>query len=372
MEIRKVPFFNYPAVFKTYEEDFLRIFKDVGHRGAFIMQKDMADFERNLAEYTGAKFCVGLNNATDAILLGLLAAGIKQGDEVLFCSHTFVATAGAIHFAGGVPVPVEAGADHLMDVDQIEKAITKKTKFVVPTQLNGRTCKMDKMIAVAKKHGLKIIEDSAQGLGSKYKGKSAGTFGEAACISFYPAKNLGTLGDSGALLTNNEDIYQQVIQLRDHGRDPKTGEIMRFGYNMRMDNLHGAFLNFLLQKYDSVVARRREVAEVYETNLKNVEEIIRPPAPDSHPDHFDVFQNYEIEAKDRDQLKTYLGERGIGSMVQWGGKAVHQFAGLNLKYSLPFTENLFRRMLLVPLNNTISNDEVKYICDNIKSFYARK
>lgn len=369
MSTRKVPFFDYPALFHSNEQDYMRIFRDVCERGAYILQKDLSDFERNLAEYAGSKFCVGLNNATDALMLGFIAAGIKPGDEVLFCSHTFVATAGAVHMAGGVPVPVEAGPDHLMDPQSLERAITSKTKFILPTHLNGRTCKMDQISAIAKKHGLRILEDAAQGLGSKYHGKMAGTFGEASCISFYPAKNLGALGDSGVLLTDNENIYEQVLLLRDHGRNHKTGEVERFGYNMRMDNLQAAFLNFLLQKYDSTVARRREIGALYYTHLNSVSELVLPPPPESDADHFDVFQNYEIEALRRDELKKYLAEKGIGTIVQWGGKAVHQFAGLKMSTNLPYTETLFKNMLMLPINLFISNDDVKYVSEQIKNFY---
>ena len=186
----KVPFFNYPHVFTSQEEELMSVIRDVGRRGAFIMQKDLADLEVNLAAYTGAKYVVGVANATDAIQLGLMAGGIESDDEVIFCSHTMVATASAIHFAGAVPVPVEAGPDHLMDPGAIEAAITPKTKAIMPTQLNGRTADMDAIQAIADKHGLMLFEDAAQALGSKFKGKCAGTFGVASCISFYPAKVL--------------------------------------------------------------------------------------------------------------------------------------------------------------------------------------
>jgi dTDP-4-amino-4,6-dideoxygalactose transaminase len=365
---REVPFFNYPHVFISQEDAFLSIIKDTGHRGAFIMQKDLADFERNLAAYTGAKYAVGVGNATDALQIPLMAGGMGPGDEVIFCSHTMVATAAAIHFAGATPVPVETGPDHLIDPDGIEAAITQRTKAIMPTQLNGRTAEMDTIMAIAEKHGLEVYEDAAQALGSKFKGKCAGTFGKASAISFYPAKVLGCLGDGGAILTNDEKVYCTILSLRDHGRD-ETGEVVRWGLNSRLDNIQAALLNYQLKGYQKVIDRRREIAMLYQERLGAVEQLVLPPAPDSDPDHFDVFQNYEIEAERRDELQSYLKERGVGTLIQWGGKAVHQFKKLGFAQSLPFTERLIERMLMVPMNMSLSDDDVNYVCDWIVDFY---
>ena len=365
----KVPFFNYPHVFTSQEEELMSVIRDVGRRGAFIMQKDLADFEVNLTTYTGAKYVVGVANATDAIQLGLMAGGIESDDEVIFCSHTMVATASAIHFAGAVPVPVEAGPDHLMDPGAIEAAITPKTKAIMPTQLNGRTADMDAIQAIADKHGLMLFEDAAQALGSKFKGKCAGTFGVASCISFYPAKVLGCLGDGGVVLTNDEDVCRKLLLLRDHGRDD-NGEIVLWGFNSRLDNLQAAILDFQLKDYNKNIDRRRAIAALYQERLGDIEQLVLPPAPDSDSDHFDVFQNYEIEAERRDDLKAWLAENGVGTLIQWGGKAVHQFRKLGFRQELPFTERLFERMLMLPMNMSVSDEDVEYVCDCIIDFYV--
>jgi dTDP-4-amino-4,6-dideoxygalactose transaminase len=297
MTTRLVPYFNYPHVFSSHEEEFISIFQDVGRRGAFIMQKDLRDFEQHLAEYTGAKYALGVANATDGLHFSVRAAGIGSGDEVIFCSHTMTATAAAIHFAGAIPVPVECGADHLIDPESVKAAITSRTKAIMPTQLNGRTCDMDALQAIADEHGLLIIEDAAQGLGSKYKGKDAGTFGLASAISFYPAKNLGCLGDGGAVVTNDDDMYHTLMLLRDHGRN-EHGEVEMWGLNSRLDNLQAAILDYRLARYDNEeVARRRQIASMYQELLGDVKELVLAPAPDSDPDHFDIYQNYEIEAE---------------------------------------------------------------------------
>lgn len=365
---KHVPFFNYPFVFTSEEDELLAVIRDVGHRGAFIMQKDLTEFEAALAAYTGAAYAVGVANATDGLQLGLMAGGLRPGEEVIFCSHTMVATASAIHFAGGIPVPVDTAADHTIDVNAIEAAITPRTRAIMPTQLNGRTADMDGIREIAQRRGLLLFEDAAQALGSQFKGQCAGTFGVASAISFYPAKVLGCLGDGGAVLTNDEQVYRALVRLRDHGRE-EDGEIVEWGFNSRLDNLQAAILNVRLRGYPQIVERRRALAALYQERLADLEQLMLPPAPDSDPDHFDVFQNYEIEADRRDELKTYLGERGVGTIVQWGGKAVHQFRKLGFQQTLPNTERLFESMLLLPLNMALSDDDVQYVCDCIRNFY---
>jgi dTDP-4-amino-4,6-dideoxygalactose transaminase len=365
-----VPFFNYPHVFAPQETDFLAIIRAVGRRGAFIMQRDLADFEQNLAAFLEARHALGVGNATDGLHFAVRAAGIAPGDEVIISSHTMIATAAAVHFAGATPVPVECGPDHLIDPAAVEAAVTPRTRAIMPTQLNGRTCNMDALQAIAAKHGLPIVEDAAQGLGSKFKGRCAGTFGIASAISFYPAKVLGCFGDGGAVVTNDDAIHERIYELRDHGRST-SGEIVSWGLNSRLDNLQAAVLDFQLKKYDTVIHRRRRLAALYTERLKNVPEAVLPPAPDSGPDHFDIYQNYEIEAEERDQLKQHLKDHGVGTLIQWGGQAVHQLRALGFTQHLPYTDWLFTRLLMLPMNMSLSDDDVHYVCDNIRSFYGR-
>ena len=366
---KNIPFFNYPHLFESQKEEFLKIICDVGSRGAFIFQKDLAGFEQNLASYSGTNYAVGVANATDALEILLHVSGIGEGDEVVFCSHTMVATASAIHVNGAIPVPVEAGSDHLICPESVRKAITPRTRAIMPTQLNGRTCNMDAIMEIAEEHDLMIIEDSAQALGSKFKGRHAGTFGVGGCISFYPAKILGCLGDGGAVLVDDEEIYKKMILMRDHGRDPETGDVVLWGRNSRLDNLQAAILDAQFKNYQQIIDRRREIANIYQSCLCHLEQLVLPPAPGSEPDHFDVFQNYEIEAENRDELKIFLAENGVGTLIQWGGKAVHQFRKLGFNQSLPYTEQLFERILMIPMNMSLSDDDVRYVCDSIQAFY---
>lgn len=364
-----IPFFNYQSLFKDYEKIFIEIYSDIGRRGAYIMQKDLSNFEANVEKYTGIKHAIGVGNATDAMQLLLKAGGIGIGDEVIFCSHTMIATASAIAFTGATPIPVEVGVDHLIDPNSIIKAITPRTKAIMPTQLNGRVADMDKILDIAQKHGLQVYEDSAQALGASYKGQCAGSFGLGGCISFYPAKTLGCFGDGGLVLTNDDDIYNLIKLMRDHGRED-DGNISVWGFNSRLDNLQAAILNFFFQNYDDTVRRRRCIASLYNENLEDLDCVILPPSPASNGYHFDIYQNYEIEAEKRDELKLYLSSKGVGTLIQWGGKAVHEFRDLGFNQSLPFTEQVMKKSLMLPLNMTVTDEEVEYICSCIRNFYS--
>lgn len=369
--MQSVPFFNYSALFVSQQEHLLQTFQDVSCRGAFITQKDLSDFEQHLAEFSGARYAIGVGNATDAMEMLLAAAGISSGDEVIFCSHTMVATASAIHVNGATPVPVEAGPDHLIDPVSIEQAITPRTKAIMPTQLNGRTCDMAIVQEIADKHNLLIFEDSAQALGSRFQGRHAGTFGVGGCISFYPAKILGCLGDGGAVLCNDRDIYDKILLMRDHGRNPLTGDIDLWGRNSRLDNLQAAFLDLQFKEYDKIISRRRYIATIYQEQLGPLGQLLLPPAPDSSPDHFDVFQNYEIEAERRDELKVYLTDQGVGTLIPWSGKAVHQFNKLGFSQLLPYTDELFKKLLMIPMNMSLSDADVHYVAGCITDFYKK-
>jgi dTDP-4-amino-4,6-dideoxygalactose transaminase len=197
----------------------------------------------------------------------------------------------------------------------------------------------------------------------------AGTFGAASAISFFPAKTLGSLGDGGAVLTSDDAIAQRVRRLGDHGRSG-SGEIEDWGLNSRLDNLQAAILDWRLARLDSAIERRRSIARRYHARLSSLGPLVLPPAPDDAGPHFDTYQNYEIEAEQRDKLRAFLESRGIGTIVQWGGKAVHQWPALGFKVRLPFTERLFERLLLVPMNTSLSDDEADYVCDQISAFYG--
>ena len=365
-----VPFFDYSSLFREQESELVEIFKTIGRRGAFIKQDDLAQFEAELSRFVNVAFALGVGNATDGLYLALQAVGVGPGQEVIFSSHTMLATAAAIHACGATPVPVDCGTDHLISPAAVEASISDRTTAILPTHLNGRTCDMEALCALAKKHNLAIIEDAAQALGAKYRGRFAGTFGSAAAISFYPAKVLGCLGDGGAVITDDNAVYDVVYQLANFGTN-RDGEVVRWGMNSRLDNLQAAILSFRLKHLQNSIARRRSIARHYRERLVSVEEITLPPGPDSDVDHFDVYQNYEIEAARREPLIRCLAENGIEARVQWGGRTVHQHSALRLNRSLPQTDRIAARMLLLPMNTSLSDDDIERVCDVILDFYHK-
>jgi dTDP-4-amino-4,6-dideoxygalactose transaminase len=231
---------------------------------------------------------------------------------------------------------------------------------------------MDPVMALAREHNLAVVEDAAQALGSKFNDRFAGTFGVAGTFSFYPAKVLGCFGDGGGLVTNDDGIAERVRLLRDHGRNA-DGEVIAWGTNSRLDNLQAAVLNFKLKTFPRDLERRRAIARIYDAGLRDLAQLVLPPGPDAGAGHHDIYQNYEIEAERRDELKAHLEKAGVRTIVQFGGKAVHQFSGLGIAgVSLPFTEKMYTRLLLLPMNTTLTDDDANYIVDAVRRFYGKK
>jgi len=367
----KVPYINYPLQYQKLRTEILATVDEVLSRGDVMLRQQLRDFEANLAAFVGTKDAVGTSNCTDAMHLTLRAAGIGPGDEVITVSHTFVATAAAIHHAGAVPVLVDIGPDHNMDMDLVEAAVTPKTKAVMPVHLNGRLCEMDRLMSLAQKHNLLVIEDTAQALGGAYNGVKGGNWGLGGCFSFYPAKLLGAYGDAGALVTNSEEMAEKVRRLRDHGRLP-DGDLAGWSFNCRMDNLHAAILDLKLKHVPAWIDRRREIAALYHQYLSDLDQLVLPPPPTTDGPFFDVFQNYEIEAEDRDNLRTFLTDQGIETMISWGGRGVHQFPALGLSHHrLPVTERMFQRVLMLPMHCELEDDQVRYVAECLRNFYRR-
>jgi dTDP-4-amino-4,6-dideoxygalactose transaminase len=372
--MQEIPFFDYSAIYKRYEVEFDRIFKDVCSRGAFILQKDLEEFEKNLSIFLGVDCAFGVADGTNAMVLGLKACEIGEGDEVIIASHTYIATAAAVRLVGAEPVFADIGDDFMFCPESAEKLITRKTKALMPTQLNGRCCDMKKIEAVASKHGLMVFEDSAQGLGAKFQGKKAGTFGKFGTLSFYPAKLLGCFGDGGAIMTNDKSVSDRLALLRDHGRDDE-GRVVDWGTNSRLDNLQAAFLNFRLKNYSEDISRRRNIALMYHEAFSGHPFLYLPKEP-SQGDHFDVYQNYELAAEHRDELQKWLSENGVKTIVQWGGSPVHHFSKLGYgaeKYNnLPKTDWFFERCLMLPMHMSLSDKDVQYIAAQVLSFYENR
>lgn len=368
--MKTIPFFPYADLFKRDEAALTEVMMGVCRRGAYIQQQECRDFDANLARFMGVKHAFGVANGTDAIIIGLKAVGVGSGDEVILPSHTYIATAASVHLVGATPVLAECGPDHMLDAADVAKRITPRTKAIMPVQVNGRTCDMDALQAVADKHGLMIVEDAAQGLGSRFKGRCAGTFGKFGTISFYPAKLLGCFGDGGAIVTDDDEVAEKIALLKDHGRNA-DGRVVAWGYNSRLDNMQAAVLDYKLKSYPKDIERRRAVAARYQAGLGDLAELTLPLAPGADERHFDVYQNYELEADRRDELRTYLDGHGVKTIIQWAGTPVHQFKELGFTVSLPVTDKFFTRCLMLPMNVVVSDDEVDYIVSTIRGFYGR-
>jgi dTDP-4-amino-4,6-dideoxygalactose transaminase len=366
---RQIPFFNYPALFARDEGELMPIINDVLRRGAYIMQRDLAEFEADLAAYLGVRHVVGVADGTVALMMGLRAAGIRPGDEVIVPSHTFVASAAAIHHVGATPVLADCGPDHLITAQSVERKLTPRTRGIMPVQLNGRTANMDGILRIAADRNLVIVEDSCQALGSRFKGRFAGTFGAAGTCSFYPSKTLGCFGDGGAVFTNDDAVASHLRLLRDHGRS-SSGDVTTFGYNSRLDNVQAAVLKFKLARYEAEIMKRRHLAGIYRSRLAGLSQLLLPPGPDTGGDHFDIFQNYELEAERRDELRSFLEAQGIKTLVQWGGKTIHQFPELGLNSDVPYTEAMTQKFMLLPMNTSLDDTDVHYVCDQVLRFYG--
>lgn len=368
-----VPFFDWQALYAERADEYRRILHETASAGGFILQAAVAEFESALAGYLGVRHAIGLSDCTNAMLLGLRASGLRPDDEVIMPGHGFIAAAQSIHFAGGMVVPVELGDDWLIDPDAIRAAITPRTRAIVAVHVNGRVCDMTAIHAIAADHGLLIFEDAAQALGATFLGTPAGRHGKWGAFSFYPSKTLGCFGDAGALVTDDDAIAETVRAMRNHGAGPDKvipHDCAIWGTNARIDNLHAAILTYKLGWYDQAIARRRAIATRYHEAFRDLSAFDLPPAPDSDPQRYDIFQNYEICCDRRDELRTHLASLGIGTIVQWGGTGIHQFRNLGLERLLPRTDRFFARSLLLPMNHLLSDAQVDCVIDGVRAYFA--
>jgi dTDP-4-amino-4,6-dideoxygalactose transaminase len=370
-----VPFFDWKALFAERSDDYLRIIEQTCSSGGFILHAAVEEFERKLAAYVGVKHAIGLSDCTNAMLLGLRGCGVRLGDEIILPSHAFIAAAQAIHFAGAVPVPVDLDESDgcLIDPAAAEAAITPRTRGIMAVHVNGRVCDMDALQAIADRHGLEIYEDAAQALGAWLDGRPAGTFGRWAAFSFYPSKTLGCFGDAGALVTDDDDLADAVRAMRNHGAGSDkriSPDCDRWGTNSRLDNVHAAILLYKLGWYGEAIARRREIAGRYEEAFDGIAELTLPPGPAADDRHFDIFQNYEVRCDCRDALRGHLDDRLIGTIVQWGGTALHHFRSLGFTQQLSRTDRFFETSLLLPMNHLLTDDQVDWVIEAVQEFFG--
>ena len=366
----KVPFFDYPQHFLSDKQAYERIFAEVMSRGSFIMQEELRQFEADLSSFLGVRHAIGVADGTVALTMSLLSSGIQPGDEVIISSHTFIATAASIHHIGAVPVVCDCDTRGMIDVSKISELVTKKTRAIMPTQLNGTTCDMDELSDLCSSNDLCIVEDSCQALGASYSNQKAGTFGLAGSFSFFPAKTLGCFGDGGAVITNSDEVAEKILLLRNHGRDA-FGNVKCFGYNGRLDNIQAAFLSYKLQSYPSAIHRRREIAATYIDAFSSIPDIVLPADPRNDKLRFDIFQNFEIQVPDNIEFQSYLAKEGVGTLIQWNGRLIHQFSELRLRSNAKFADGFSRRYIMLPMNHYISDQAVSKVVSSVISYFSK-
>jgi len=366
----KIPFIDLSRQYRAYKSDFDRITSEVFEKGSFIFGENGTAFEQEFSEYIGTGYGIGVGSGTEALHIALLACGIKRSDEVITVANTAVPTVSAIDFAGAVPVFVDIDDSFNINPELIEKKITDKTKAIIPVHLFGNPCNMALICSVAKKHGLKIIEDCAQAHGAEFNGRKTGTFGDAGCFSFYPSKNLGANGDGGIILTNDEEIAGKAKLLRYYGFKDRYNSVMR-GFNSRLDEIQAALLRFKLLKLELWTQRRIQIAEKYTKGLAGLP--IRLPSATKGSRHVFHLFVIQLESRDvRDRLMKYLLEKEITTLIHYP-IAIHlQPAYKYLGYkegSLPVTENAVDTIMSLPIFPEMEEAEQEYVIENIRSFF---
>jgi len=366
----KVPYVNYKIAYQNMKDEIHSALNRVMTTGDLILRKDVEEFEKNFAKFQGAKYGVGVNSCTDAMRLSLrLISRYHDYSEVIVSAHTFLATIDAIKDARYNPILVDVGSDYNINTKLIEQKITGATIAIMPVHLNGRCCNMDAIMDIANKYELTVIEDAAQGIGASYKGKNAGTFGLFGCFSFFPAKILGTIGDGGMILTDNKELADKLRAMRDYGRVKDRDEVIMYGQNSRLDNIHAAILSMKMKYLEGWIHRRREIARYYYGRLVQVETVSLPPCP-TDGDYYDTFQNFAIMVHDRDELVEHLRSKGVETLVHWQ-VPIHKNEALGLQYDdLKHTEKISREVLSLPMYPELTNEQVEYVCDVIEGYYG--
>jgi dTDP-4-amino-4,6-dideoxygalactose transaminase len=366
-----IPFLDLKASYQELAEELDGAYHRVTRSGWFILGSEVKAFEAELAAFTGVKHCIGVGDGLDALHLILRAYGAGPGDEVIVPSNTFIATWLAVSQVGATPVPVEPDErTHNLDPERVEAAITPRTRAILPVHLHGQPADMDPLVEIARRHGLKVIEDAAQAHGARYKGRRAGSLGDAAAFSFYPGKNLGALGDGGAITTDDDALAERLRLLRNYGSRVKyQHEVL--GYNSRLDELQAAFLRVKLPRLDAWNARRREIARLYDEALAGVPGLTLPFAPAfASP----VHHLYVIRHARRDALQQHLTLAGIGTLIHYPVPP-HRSSPYEARFpdpaSLPIADRLGREVLSLPIGPHLPAASALHVAASIRDFAAK-
>ncbi len=368
MQKLSVPYVNFPQQFEDSKEEVLRAIQGVFERGDFILGKEVSVFEQEFARISNVKYAVGVANGTDSIIMGLRLLGVKEGDEVITASNSWVSSASAIGLIGATPVFADVLPDQNIDPTEIEKKITSRTKCILPVHLTGRCARMPEILAIGKKYGIPVFEDAAQAVTARVGEYTAGNAGIMASFSLHPLKNLNAAGDAGVITTNDQALYEKLKMYRHHGLKNRD-EVVFWGYNSRLDTLQAAVLNTRLKKLPEYIAARRKNALAYTKGLQGIVE-----CPIETKNEFHTYHVYVIQCDRRDQLQQFLEQRGIESKIHYPIPIHQQQAAAYLGYkkgSLPVTEKQAERILSLPINQYTSSEQVEWVIESIRCFYGR-
>lgn len=365
-----VPFVSFEVMHGEIREKLDQAYKNVMDKNWFIQGKELEEFEKEFAAYCGAKYCIGCGNGLDALYLILRAYGIGEGDEVIVPSNTYIATALAASYAGATPIFVEPEAESFnINPALIEEKITERTKAIMAVHLYGQPAKMDEILAIAKKHNLKVIEDSAQAHGATYKGVRTGNLGDAAGFSFYPGKNLGALGDGGAVVTNDKELADKIRALGNYGSDYKYHHIYK-GTNSRLDEMQAAFLRVKLQELDKWNVERNRIAARYINEIKN-DKIILPTTCEGMTHVYHIFGIRVASAEERNSLEAFLSEKGIGINKHYPIPMHMQGAYAELQIpegTYPIAEAISATELSIPMYYGMTEEEISYVIEQLNAW----
>ena len=345
-----------------YEEAALRVLRS----GWYILGNELDTFEKMYAEYMGVKYCIGVGNGLDSLRLALTALGIGKGDEVIVQDNTFIATALAISENGATPVFVDADEFFGIDPKKIEAVITEKTKAIMTVHLYGQPCEMDTILGIAHKHNLKVVEDCAQCHGALYKGKKCGTFGDAACFSFYPMKPIGAFGDAGAVITNSDEVDERVRMLRNYGSKVKYHHEL-LGINSRMDEIQAAITSVNVKHVDDGNEERKDIAKKYKAGICNP--LVK--IPDVRPETDHVYHVFPVLCEKRDELVQYLAEAGIHAQIHYPIPCHMAGCYKELGYKegqFPVAEGYGKHEMSLPIYVGLTDEEINYIIETINNF----
>lgn len=363
----QIPFVNLAKQFSSIENELVQNFIDIGRSGGYIMGEVLETFEKNAATFLEVKHVLGVADGSDALFLIMHALGIGEGDEVITAPNSFIASAWTIVSTGAKPVFVDVDQDLNINPKLIELAINEKTKAIMPVHLAGRPAKMDEINAIAKKYNLFVIEDSAQAIGARYKGKRVGGLSNAAGFSLHPLKNLGIYGDGGLIATNDDILFEKLKILRNHGLINRD-ECEVWGYNSRLDTIQAAFANTKLKYLEKWNARCHEIATIYKNHLIGVE------IPVDQEWEYCVYHNFVIKTIDRDLMMQHLKENGVDTRIHYPIPIHLQNAAKKLGYKngdFPNTETFSKTMLSLPIYPELTNEEVYYVIEKVNSFNSK-